>query len=74
MILNIDKTRVITFTRKTNPLNYNYKLSGTNTMCTDCIKDLGKLLDSKLLFHHVNYLFCFACIISDHVLPFLPPC
>jgi hypothetical protein len=52
MILNTDKTRLITFSRKTNPLNENYKLSGTNIMRTDCITDLGMLLDSKLFFHH----------------------
>jgi hypothetical protein len=48
----------ITFTGKTNPFNYNYILSGTNIMRTDCIKHLGMLLDSNLWFHHhVYYIF-----------------
>ena len=58
VILKIDKTRVTTFTRKTNLLNYNYMLSRTNITRTDCIKDLEMVLDSKLLFHrHVDYTF-----------------
>ena len=56
--LDSDKTRVITFTRKTNAIHYNYKLSDTSTTCSDCITDSGMLLNSKVLFHHhVDYLF-----------------
>ena len=58
MILCSDKTRVITFKRKTNPLNYKYILSATNIMCTECITDIEILLDSKILGrHHVDYIF-----------------
>jgi hypothetical protein len=45
---NTDKTRVITFTRKTNAINYNYKLCDKCITRTDSIKDLGILLNSKL--------------------------
>jgi hypothetical protein len=51
-ILNISKTKVISFSRKTNVLIYDYKL------CQSSIKDLGIFLDSKLHFHnHVNHIF-----------------
>ena len=38
MKLNIDKTRVITFTRKSNSINYNYKLCDKYTTRTQYIK------------------------------------
>jgi hypothetical protein len=58
MKLNYDKTKVITFTRKTNAIKYNYLLCDKFMARTDSIKDLGVLLDSKLLFHHhVDYVF-----------------
>jgi hypothetical protein len=58
MKLNIGKTRVIAFTRKTNVLYYNYKICDSSVTRTDTIKDLGILLDSKLHFHaHVDYIF-----------------
>jgi hypothetical protein len=58
MKLNIDKTNVITFSRKTNILIYEYKLFHTNITRTSSVKDLGVYLDSKLYFHtHVNFIF-----------------
>jgi hypothetical protein len=58
VILNSGKTRVITFTRKTYPINYSYKLSDTNISHTDGSKVLGVVLYSELLFHHhVEYIF-----------------
>jgi hypothetical protein len=58
MKLNYDKTKVITFTRKTNAIKYNNLLDDKCIARTDSIKDLGVLLDSKLLFHHhVHYVF-----------------
>ena len=48
---------VITFTGKTNAINYSYKLSDTRVTCIHGIKDSGVLLDSDLLFHHVDYIF-----------------
>jgi hypothetical protein len=58
MNLNISKTRAITFSRKTNTLLLKYKLRDSYITSTDCIKDLGVSIDSKLLFHsHVDYIF-----------------
>jgi hypothetical protein len=49
--LNIRKTRVIAFTRKTKVLYYTYKIWNSYITCMDTIKDLGVQLDSKLHFH-----------------------
>ncbi|PNF30002.1 hypothetical protein B7P43_G06208 [Cryptotermes secundus] len=58
MKLNIAKTRVVSYTRKTNFLSYEYQLCHAIITCTSCIKDLGVLFYSKLHFHtHVNYIF-----------------
>jgi hypothetical protein len=58
MELNISKTRVISFSRKTNPLICDYKLRQSSKTRTDSIKDLGAFIDSKLRFHnHVDYTF-----------------
>jgi hypothetical protein len=57
MELNVQKTRIISFTRKTNSICFNYFVSGVSILHTDCIEDLGVMLDSKLHFHsHVDYL------------------
>jgi hypothetical protein len=53
--LNIVKTRVIAFSRKTNVLYYSYKICDSFVTRTDAVKDLGVRLDSKLHFHiHVD--------------------
>jgi hypothetical protein len=58
MKLNISKTRVISFSRKTNTLTYDYKLCQSSITRTDSIKDLGVFIDSKLQFHsYVDYSF-----------------
>jgi hypothetical protein len=58
MKLNISKTRVITFSKKTNGLYYVYKIQDSSITHTDTIKDLGVLLDSKFRFHaHTDYIF-----------------
>jgi hypothetical protein len=58
MKLNIDKTKVITFCRKTNILIYEYKLFHSTITRTDSVKDLGVYLDTKLYFHnHTNFIF-----------------
>ncbi|PNF34240.1 hypothetical protein B7P43_G17496 [Cryptotermes secundus] len=58
MKLNADKTKVITFSRKTNYLIYEYKLLHFTITRTYSVKDLGVYLDSKLHFHdHVNFVF-----------------
>jgi hypothetical protein len=57
MELNVQKTRIISFTRKTNSTCFNYFVSGVSILRSDCIKDMGVMLDSKLHFHsHVDYL------------------
>jgi hypothetical protein len=58
MRLNIPKTRVMTYTRKTNFLSYEYQLCHVIITRTSSIKDLGVFFDSKLHFHeHVDYVF-----------------
>jgi hypothetical protein len=41
MELNIQKPKIISFTRKTNSICFNYYVSGVSILRTDCIKDLG---------------------------------
>jgi hypothetical protein len=55
---NLSKIRVISFSRKTTVLNYQYRLGNSPIMWADCIKGLGVHIDSKLNFHqHVEFLF-----------------
>jgi hypothetical protein len=59
MTLNVGKTTIISFTRKTVGLHFHYKLSNNPISRSQCVKDLGILLDSnsKLYFHHhVDYI------------------
>jgi hypothetical protein len=58
MKLNINKTRVIAFTRRTNVLYYSYKICDSFINRTDTIKDLVVQLELKLHLHaHVDYIF-----------------
>lgn len=44
-----------TFTRKPNPIKYDYKLVDTSIARVNVIKDLGVTFDSKLIFDaHIN--------------------
>jgi hypothetical protein len=54
---NFSKIRVISFTRKTNVSNYQYRLGNSFILQTDWIKDLGVYIDCKLHCHHVSILF-----------------
>jgi hypothetical protein len=55
---NFSKIRVVSFTRETNVLNYQYRLENSVILGTDCIKDLGVHIDCKLHFHrHIDFLF-----------------
>jgi hypothetical protein len=55
---NISKTNVISFSRKTNVLIYDYKLCQNTITQTVSVKYLGVFLDAKFHFHnHVNYIF-----------------
>jgi hypothetical protein len=60
MTLSFNKTKVITFRRKTYALIYKYKLYEKYVTRNEYVRDLGVglLLDSKLPFHyHVDYIF-----------------
>jgi hypothetical protein len=58
MKLNISKTRVMSFSSKTNALIYDYKRCQSSIARTDSIKDLGVCIDNKLHFHdQINYTF-----------------
>jgi hypothetical protein len=58
MKLNVDKTKVITFCKKTSNLMYGYKLFHSIIPRTHSVKGLGVDLDSILQFHeNVNFIF-----------------
>jgi hypothetical protein len=58
MKLNVSKTRVLNFSRKTNGFYYVCKIQNSSITRTDTIKDLGVQLDSKLHFQaYVDYIF-----------------
>lgn len=55
--LNVTKCSVISFTRKRHNFLSRYTLKGACLERVNVVKDLGVLLDSKLLFdHHVNHI------------------
>jgi hypothetical protein len=57
MRLNIAKTRVVSYSRKTNVLSCEYQLCHAAITCTSSIKDLGVCFDSKFYIHsHVDFL------------------
>ena len=57
MTLNPSKCTVITFTRKKQPLHFDYTLNGMPLQRADYVKDLGVLLDTKLTFkQHVSFI------------------
>jgi hypothetical protein len=57
-MINLSKTTIIYFTRKTNSIYFNYKLCNNLVARSQCVKGLGVLLDCKLYFHqHINYIF-----------------
>lgn len=56
MVLNASKCSIISFTRKINPIQFNYSTSGVAIKRETTVKDLGILLDSKLTFKdHIAY-------------------
>jgi hypothetical protein len=56
--LNLSKTTIMYFIRKTNSINLNYNLCNNPVARSQCVKDLGVLLDCKLNFHqHINCIF-----------------
>jgi hypothetical protein len=62
MRLNSNKTRLMSYSRKTNILSFAYRLCHSVIARTTSIKDLGVFFDSKLYFHdHVDFMFS-ACM------------
>jgi hypothetical protein len=58
MKLNINRTKVITFSRKINVLIYEYKRCHSSISRSYSIKDMGVVIDAGLHFHgHTNYIF-----------------
>jgi hypothetical protein len=57
MSLNVHKTTII-FTRITVIINSDYKLRKKSILRSQCVKDLGVLLDCNICFHHhTDYIF-----------------
>jgi hypothetical protein len=58
MELNIHKTKIISFTCKINSIHFNHYVKDVLNLCSDCIKDLCVMLDSKFYFHyHVDFVY-----------------
>jgi hypothetical protein len=52
------KINIISYTCKTNSIHFNYYVDSLLIVPTDCVKDLGVMLNSKLHFHcHIDYLY-----------------
>lgn len=49
--LNLSKCKIITFTRKKSPINFNYTINGEIIERVHEIRDLGVILDKKLTFN-----------------------
>lgn len=55
--LNVSKCYICSFTRKLNPIIYDYKLKNSDIIRVNFIRDLGIIFDSKLLFDkHIDYI------------------
>lgn len=53
--LNVNKCKCMTFSRKMNPINFNYMINGTNLEKATSIRDLGVIFDMKLSFNmHID--------------------
>jgi hypothetical protein len=48
---NIQETKMISFTRKTNSIHLKYFVKDVLILRAECMKDLGVMVDSKLYFH-----------------------
>lgn len=53
--LNIGKCNILTFTRKKDPIIYDYKITDISLTRADTIRDLGIMFDSQLTFN--NHIF-----------------
>lgn len=53
--LNIDKCKLMKFTRKKHPLSFDYKINNRVLEAVSLFKDLGVFVDTKLTFNvHIN--------------------
>lgn len=53
---NVEKTKITSFTHNMNSISFNCYVRDISILYTDCIKDFGIMLHSKLHFHsHVDY-------------------
>ncbi|GBN25854.1 hypothetical protein AVEN_252762-1 [Araneus ventricosus] len=53
--LNIEKCRILSYTRKSQPLNHVYKINDLVLSHSDSVTDLGIIFDTKLDFsQHIN--------------------
>jgi hypothetical protein len=58
MELNIQKTRILSLTRKTNRIHLKYFVKDVLILRAECIKEIGVMVDSKLYFHrHVDFVY-----------------
>jgi hypothetical protein len=63
MKINTLKNNIISFTRKTNSIYFNYYMDNLLIVRPDCVKDLGVMLDNKLHFHrHIDNLYSRALL------------
>ncbi|GBO30585.1 hypothetical protein AVEN_197290-1 [Araneus ventricosus] len=59
--LNIEKCSILSYTRKSQPLNHVYKINDLVLSRSDSVTDLGIIFDTKLDFsHHINSMVCKA--------------
>lgn len=57
LFLNINKCNIITYTRKTRIIDYEYKLKDKSVKRVKNIRDLGIIMDSKLSFNfHIDHI------------------
>lgn len=57
MLLNTSKCQVVTFSRSSMPLTFNYAIEGTVLVRVDQVKDLGVIFTSTLNpFEHISYI------------------
>jgi hypothetical protein len=62
MELNIQKSKLASFTHNSNCVHFNYYISNGLILRSGCIKDLDVMLNSKLYFHcHVDFVYSQAC-------------
>lgn len=55
LFLNVDKCHLMTYTRRTNPISYNYHLNGMLLKKVNTTRDLGIIMDDHVSFNlHID--------------------